>query len=186
MSILTLRSRFLLIVSLALTGCMSGPAVKGSNLLVTPVNYVYKVDIKNNKLTPAKHELYAYLESNKYALQVHGATIYWQGKEGKSLAVLARNWLLKQGTPSPKARVLLEADGKGSSVKISTTVHQVQTLIVDIPSSANIITKKMVVAKMHCVGNQWCIPKENYQARSACHSRRPALNKLRSENVRFR
>ncbi|MEI8612105.1 hypothetical protein P4S70_25915 [Enterovibrio sp. Hal110] len=127
MSILTLRSRFLLIVSLALTGCMSGPAVKGSNVLVTPVNYVYKVDIKNKKLTPAKHELYAYLESNKYVLQVHGATIYWQGKEGKSLAVLARNWLLKQGTPSPKARVLREADGKGSSVKISTTVHQVQT-----------------------------------------------------------
>ncbi|WP_102316790.1 hypothetical protein [Enterovibrio norvegicus] len=107
-------------------GCAPKPSIEASNVLVTPVTYEYQINLRNNKKQPAKQELFAYLEQNRYALQVHGAEIKWQGKEGKALATAARKWLLRQGTPSKKAELVSSNVLAKNSILLSTTVHQVQ------------------------------------------------------------
>ncbi|MBE1276663.1 hypothetical protein [Enterovibrio baiacu] len=107
-------------------GCAPKPSIEASSVLVTPVTYEYQISLKNKKRQPAKQELFAYLEQNRYALQVHGAEIKWQGKEGKALANMARQWLLRQGTPSEKAELVSSSTLAKNSILLSTTVHQVQ------------------------------------------------------------
>ncbi|MEZ8141115.1 hypothetical protein A1OO_16705 [Enterovibrio norvegicus FF-33] len=134
MMIIKHRATLFLSLALATTlmGCATGPAITGSHLLVTPVVYEYSVTVKNKALQHAQKEISAYLEQNEYALLVHGATISWNGRHGKTIAKHAQQWLIKRGISLDKlllseAKTMSKSTGtKQSNVTLSTTIHQVQ------------------------------------------------------------
>ncbi|NGN98315.1 hypothetical protein G5S52_11850 [Grimontia sp. S25] len=115
------------LTALALTACSANsPAVDGSHLSVTPVNYQYSVSVQKNGMMRARDEVDAYLILNRKALLVYGAKISWNGKQGQKLAQKSYRWLIRQGVSPEKVSLQNSAKTEENSITISTEVHQVQ------------------------------------------------------------
>lgn len=123
-----IKTPVILLFSVLLIGCVSNPhTVKGTVVSVIPVDYQYRIDIKDQK--QSREDIQAFIDVNRTALLSQPVHLGWTGKKGKSEALFVQKWLLNQGAISGNITLaeIQVAKQTSNSIEIQTSKYEVKT-----------------------------------------------------------